>query len=39
MTIAVLSHCVVVYCPGDGSGRTTSGGAGESECWSRGIQF
>ena len=35
----VLSHCTVVACPGDSSGRTTSGGAGESECWSRGVQF
>ena len=32
----VLSYCAVVYYPGDSSGRTTSGGAGESECWSRG---
>ena len=29
--IPVLSHCVVVYSPGDSSGRTTSGGAGEGE--------
>ena len=39
MVIAVLSHCGTVYCPGDSSGRTTSGGAGESECWSSGIQL
>ena len=39
MVIAVLSHCVIVYCPGDSSSRTTSGGAGESECWSSGSQL
>ena len=35
----VLSHCTVVACPRDISSRTTSGGAGESECWSSGIQL
>ena len=35
----VLNHCTVVACPGDISGRTTSGGAGEGECWSSGVQF
>ena len=37
--VLVLSHCAIVYFPGDSSGRTTSGGAGESEFWSSGIRF
>ena len=36
---SILSHCTAVYCPGDSSGRTTSGGGGESECWNRSIQL
>ena len=39
MVGTVLSDCVIVGCPGDSGSRTTSGGAGESECWNGGIQL
>ena len=34
----ITDHCPISP-PGDSSGRTTSGGAVESECWSSGIQL
>ena len=34
----ITEHCTIPP-PGDSGGRTTSGGAGECECWSSGIQL
>ena len=39
MVSIIISHCPVVACPGDSSGRTTSGDAGEVERWSSGIKL